>query len=198
MIEQTKQSIKSRELALKLYDRWVRQRQDRPSHEIPINERELKELGLKNLVNQLIEPRQKHLEELKEVAKEMTMADKVALLVKLELPVLETSALLHKLSIQLTKNLDAPYFSKENQDDNCGCGCGSGCSEMAQFPYEKRIYTHHASKPFSIDPFNELNTPEKERDALLIKDFLDSYESLSTSVSERVNQRYFRMGRDFG
>ena len=68
---------------------------------------------------------------------------------------------------------------------------------MASLPYEERINAHLDTKPFSIDPFNELGTPEKERDALLIKDFLSSYEALSKSVSERMNQRYFRMGQDF-
>ncbi len=124
MIEQTKQSIKSRELALRLYDRWVRRRQNRGGLEIPKTKEELKRLGLKNYVNQLVKPRQSQLEELKAVAKEMHMADKVALLVKMELPVLETSTLLHKLSLQLTKDPESPYFSRVNQDDNCGCGCG--------------------------------------------------------------------------
>ncbi len=124
MIRETKQNIKSHELAVRLYDRWVRKRQDRPPHERPKNEKELKRLGLKNLVNQLIEPRKGHLKELKEVAKSMTIADKTALLVKLEIPVLETSAILHKLSIQLTKDPESPYFSRVNQDDNCGTGCG--------------------------------------------------------------------------
>lgn len=124
MIEQTKQSIKSRELALRLYDRWVRQRQNREGLEIPNTKEELKRLGLKNYVNQLVKPRQRHLEELKAVSKEMSTADKVALLVKMELPVLETSTLLHKLSLQLTKDPESPYFSKVNQNDNCGTGCG--------------------------------------------------------------------------
>jgi hypothetical protein len=198
MIEQTKQMIKSRELALKLYDRWVRHRQNRGPIEIPTNQAQLKKLGLKNIVNQLIDPRRKHLKELKEVSKEMTMADKVALLVKLELPVLETSTLLHKLSMQLASNSDVEYFSRTNQADNCGCGCGCGCAAMAQLPYEERIYAHMATKPFSVDPFNELNTPARERDELLVKDFLDSYEALSGSVSERVDARYFGMGRQFG
>ena len=54
------------------------------------------------------------------------------------------------------------------------------------------------TKPFSIDPFNEVGTPEKERNALLIKDFLNSYEALSQSIAEKVNNRYFCMGREFG
>ncbi|MBU1340667.1 MAG: hypothetical protein KKE44_16485 [Proteobacteria bacterium] len=124
MIRQTKENLKSRELAVRLYDNWVRKRQNRPPHIRPKNEKELQQLGLKNLVNQLIEPRRNHLMELKEVAGAMTIADKTALLVKLEIPVLETSALLHKLSMQLAKNPDSPYFSQVNQDDNCGSGCG--------------------------------------------------------------------------
>ncbi len=68
---------------------------------------------------------------------------------------------------------------------------------MAGLPYEERINAHHIAKPYSIDPFNELGTSEKERDSLLIKDFLSSYESLSASVSEKVNQRYFNMGHEF-
>jgi hypothetical protein len=68
---------------------------------------------------------------------------------------------------------------------------------MAGLPYEERIYAHHAAKPYSIDPFNEIGTPEKERDALLISDFLESYEVLSTSVSQRVDERYFNIGRSF-
>lgn len=124
MIEGIRHEIRSRELALTLYDRWVRKRQKRPSLEIPSNKEGLKKLGLTNFVNQLVEPRKEHLAQLKEVASEMTIADKVALLVMLELPVLETSALLHKLSRQLSEDSMAPYFSKINQNDNCGSGCG--------------------------------------------------------------------------
>ena len=69
---------------------------------------------------------------------------------------------------------------------------------MAGLPYEERISIHHNTKPYSIDPFNEVGIQTKERDSLLIKDFLESYERLSQSISERVNQRYHRMGHDFG
>ena len=69
---------------------------------------------------------------------------------------------------------------------------------MASLPYEERINAHMDTKPFSIDPFNEIGIPEKERDALLARDFLESHESLSTAVSKRVNSRYYRMGQDFG
>ncbi len=68
---------------------------------------------------------------------------------------------------------------------------------MASLPYEEQIYTHYAAKPYSIDPFNEVGIPEKARDALLIRDFLKSYESLSIEISERVNKRYFRIGEEF-
>jgi len=68
---------------------------------------------------------------------------------------------------------------------------------MASLPYEQRINAFLDVKPFTIDPFNEIELPEKERDALLIRDFLQSYERLSKAVSEKVNQRYFNMGREF-
>lgn len=68
---------------------------------------------------------------------------------------------------------------------------------MASLPYQERINEHHVAKPFSIDPFNEVGIPEKERDSLLIKDFLDSYEAISTGVAQKVNQRYFNIGREF-
>ncbi|MCP4118500.1 MAG: hypothetical protein GY737_24500 [Desulfobacteraceae bacterium] len=53
-------------------------------------------------------------------------------------------------------------------------------------------------KPYSIDPFNEVGIPEKKRDELLAKDFLNSFESLSDAVSEFVNERYYAMGEAFG
>jgi hypothetical protein len=69
---------------------------------------------------------------------------------------------------------------------------------MAGLPYEERINSHLDHKPFSIDPFNEVGLSEKKRDALLVNDFLESYERLSGSISERVNSRYHDMGRQFG
>jgi len=68
---------------------------------------------------------------------------------------------------------------------------------MAGLPYEEQIRTHHATKPYSIDPFNELKTSKQERDALLARDFLESFGQLSASIAERVNERYHRMARDF-
>ncbi len=69
---------------------------------------------------------------------------------------------------------------------------------MASLPYEEQINVHLDTKPYSIDPFNVVGIPEKERDALLVQDFLASYEGLSNSITERVKERYYRMGRDFG
>lgn len=197
MIEEAKMEIESEELSLKLLNLWVRQRQKRQDLEMPSNERELKELGIKNFVNQIVEPQQSEHKQLKEVAKKISMADKVALLVMQQIPMLENSALLHKLSMQLAEDSQAPYFSKVNQQSNCGCGCGCGCAAMAKLPYEEKIYAHYAAKPFSIDPFNELGVSDKERDSLLIKDFLRSYEKISGSV-KKLNERYFNMGREFG
>jgi len=120
MIEDIGKEIRSRSLAIKLYDRWVRERQKRPSIVLPTDQVGLKKLGLKNFTAQLSEPRRKHLAELKKVGKEMSTADKVAFLVMLEFPVIETSALLQKLTRQLAEDAEASYFSKINQDDNCG------------------------------------------------------------------------------
>ena len=69
---------------------------------------------------------------------------------------------------------------------------------MASLPYEEQVYTHYATKPYSIDPFNEVGIPAAERDSLLVKDFLLSYEALQTGVAQGVNQRYFNMGANFG
>lgn len=69
---------------------------------------------------------------------------------------------------------------------------------MASLPYVERIKAHMDTKPFSIDPFNEVGIPEKERDALLVRDFLESHEALSTDISKRINTRYYCMGQDFG
>lgn len=192
-------SSHSRQMALKLYDRWVRARQSRASLQIPDAKtpEDLKKFGLTNFVAQHVEPRREQLEQLRKVGHEVSTSDKVALLVSMELPGIEISSLLHKLSAQLARDPESPYFSKVNQDQNCGTGCGCGCAAMAGLPYEERLLAHLTTKPYSIDPFNELGIPEKERDRLLIKDFLASYEVLSTGVSQRVHQRYFQMGRDF-
>jgi hypothetical protein len=190
---------KSHHTVLKLYDSWVRKRQSRPALEIPEAKtpHDLKEFGLKNFMSQHVAPRQRQLEELRKASADVSTADKVAVLVAMELPTIEVSALLHKLSAQLAKDPEAVYFSKVNQSDNCGCGCGCGCAAMMGLPYEERLLAHFSTKPYSIDPFNELGTSEKERDGLQIDEFLASYEALSTSVGQRVNQRYFQVRRDF-
>lgn len=127
MIEETKRAVKSQQLALKLFDHWVRERRLRPD-DLACSESKdveaLKEVGLKNFVSQLAEPRRKQLEELREVAPEMTTADKVALLVMTELPMLETASLLHRLATQVMQDPSAAYFSKINMASNCGSGCG--------------------------------------------------------------------------
>lgn len=124
MIEQTRRRLESQEIALKLYDTWVRDRQKRPDIKCTDSRKDMEEIGRLNHDSQLVQPRKSHLQQMKKVAKAMTTADKVALLVMMELPVLETSSLLHRLSIQLTGDPRATYFSKVNQRDNCGSGCG--------------------------------------------------------------------------
>lgn len=198
MLERSREQSDSRLLALRLYDGWLRERQGRADFLIPKDEKEIEELRLRNLATQNILPRRQHLEQLREVGDEVLTADKVALIAMLELPTLELSTLLHRLSLQLAADPEAVYFSPTNQADNCGCGCGCACAMLAELPYEERIGTHRQLKPFSVDPFNESGIPEKERDALLITDFLESYEALSGAVTERIQARYFAMGREFG
>ncbi len=69
---------------------------------------------------------------------------------------------------------------------------------MAGLPFDERINAHLDAKPYSIDPFNEVGIPTEERDALLIRDFLQSYEALSSAVTERIHGRYYKMGHEFG
>lgn len=197
MIAESKERIRSRELAIRLYDRWIRERRRRAGFAIPQSKEELDKVRVRNFVTQLAEPRRRHLEELKEVGDEVSTADKVALLVMMELPVLEVSTLLHRLSIQMADDPNATYFNAENMADNCGCGCGCGCAFALELPWEEQIRIQREAKPFSIDSFNEIGLAEKERDALLARDFLASYEVLSKSVDEGVNSRYFAMGQGF-
>jgi len=188
---------RSRELAAKLYDRWVRQRQHRPEIRSSDDPKKLEKIARENFKSQLVEPRKRHLAELRKVADEMSFADQAALLVLLELPTLETSTLLHRLARQLTDDPDATYFSETNLADNCGCGCGCCCAAMVSLDYEEQIATHHRTKPFSIDPFNELETPTEVRDELRTRDFLASFEQLSANVHERVNARYHQIAEQF-
>ncbi|MFX1582130.1 MAG: hypothetical protein ACFFCJ_07890 [Promethearchaeota archaeon] len=182
---------KSQKIALKLYDSWVHDRQRRPDIEIPEDEGSLKKLRVENYKRQLAGPRRKHLEELKKALSDMTTADIVALLVMLELPALEISTLLHRLNSQRKQDSNAIYFSQMNQADNCGCGCGCGCAMMMDLPWVERINAHMDLKPFSIDPFNEIGLQQKERDALLISDFLRSFGQISDAISENINSRYY-------
>jgi len=116
MIEEIARKTKSRELALKLYDLWVRQRQERKEVRcIDAKGREVdwkkdqEDLRRENFVNQLAGPRQEHLEQLKRMGREITTADKIALMAMLELPALEISSLMHKLSLNLAKDPHGIY-----------------------------------------------------------------------------------------
>jgi hypothetical protein len=124
MVEHAKAATEPKDLTLKLYSSWVREGQKRPVPRDSDDKGELEEIRADNFVSQLVKPRRSHLEQLKEVAEGMSTGDKVALLVMMELPALEISTLLHRLSLQLAENPGATYFSKENQLANCGCGCG--------------------------------------------------------------------------
>ena len=67
----------------------------------------------------------------------------------------------------------------------------------AELPYEERIALHRQLKSFSIDPFNEAALQAEERDRLLVRDFLASYEGLTDRVRTEIDARYFRIGREF-
>jgi hypothetical protein len=178
----SKPKARSRELAISLYERWVNERRARPGFKIPQGKEQLQTLAKENFITQLAEPRRRQLKQLSEVAKDMSMPYKAALLVMSELPALEVSTLLHRLNEQVSKDFNSTYFSKVNMADNCGCGCGCGCAAMADLPWDEQIGLHMRLKPFSIDPFNEVGIPEHERDSLLIRDFLRSFERLSDAV----------------
>lgn len=198
MYEMKRQQAKSREAAVALYDTWVRERQRRKPFIVLGPDDDFEKVGLENFNTQSTDPRRSHLNQLKEFGEVLTTADKVALLVKLELSPLEASALMHRMSVQVALDPDAVYFSKENLADNCGCGCGSCCGSLQRLPYDERINVHRQLKPFSVDPFNEAEISEEERDALLIRDFLDSYGALSQDVTARIDDRYYEMGAKFG
>lgn len=190
----------SREMAVKLYDKWVRERQKRTGFESGDHVKSPKELApiaRRNFESQVLHPRQNHLRDLKDLGRTLSFAEKVALLALMELPSLEVSSLLHRLGRQLAADADAPYFSRENLADNCGCGCGCGCAAMAELGIADRIILHHEAKPYSIDPFNELDTPAATRDGLLARDFLTSFQRVAEGVAEKVNNRYYRIAQDF-
>lgn len=200
MLERELQDARSHGLAVKLFDKWVRERQNRgdfQSGDRVKNLKELEPIARHNFESQVLTPRKGHLDDLKSLGESLEFADKAALLAMIELPTLETSTLLHRLSRQVAADPKAPYFGRENLADNCGCGCGCGCAVMADLGIADRIILHHQAKPHSIDPFNELETPQATRDALLAKDFLASFQALSEGVTERVNRRYFRMAEEF-
>ena len=197
MIEHEVVKEKSHKIAVALYDKWVRQRQARPMIRSTDNAKELSAVATENFKTQLVEPRRNHLKDVADLGHSISFADQAALLAMMELPVLETSTLLHRLGRQIAENYKATYFSKVNLADNCGCGCGCGCAAMADLNYQEKIVLHHQTKPYSIDPFNELKTPADVRDGLLVKDFLESYEKLSHTISARINNRYYEMGREF-
>lgn len=195
MLEKKYESSKSRQLVIKLLDTFVRGRQRRAFVVPKDTKKELEKLGLQNFIYQVIDPRKSHLTKIKKLKEELEFSDIVALLVMMELPALEISTLLHRLSTQLMENAEATFFSKENQAFNCGCG--SCCSAMMDMPYEQRINVHMDAKPYSIDPFNELEIPERERDSLLVRDFLDSFHAISHKASDLINLRYFEIGKTF-
>lgn len=197
MIEHEVAKEKSHKLAVALYDKWVRQRQARPMIRSTDKPKELPAIAKENFETQLVEPRRSQLKDMAGLGRSMSFADQVALLATMELPVLETSTLLHRLARQIAADPKAAYFSKDNMADNCGCGCGCGCLAMADLNYQDRIILHYQTKPYSIDPFNELGTSADVRDSLLVEDFLESFEKLSHSISARINTRYYQMGREF-
>jgi hypothetical protein len=196
-LDHEKRSAHSRELALKLYDRWVRERQNRPPIHSSDNLKEMERIAKQNFATQLVEPRKQQLAELKEVKANMDFPDQVALLAMMELPVLETSTLLHRLSRQVAADPAATYFSKVNLADNCGCGCGCGCAAMANLDYQDRVVLHYQAKPYSVDPFNELGIPVEVRDKMLATEFMQSFQALAETVGSKVNQRYYRMAQEF-
>jgi hypothetical protein len=197
MIEQEAVKEKSRALAVALFDKWVRRRQARPMIRSTDNPKELSAVASENFKTQLVEPRRSQLKDMASLSQSMDFADQAALLVMMELPVLETSTLLHRLGRQIAEDSKATYFSKVNMADNCGCGCGCCCAAMSDLNYQEKVVLHYQTKPYSIDPFNELGIHADVRDGLLVKDFLESFEKLSHSISARINSRYHQMGREF-
>lgn len=193
---ESKKKEASSKIALSLYDRAIRERINRKGFEPYKTKADIERIDTKNFAIQLVEPRKKFIQRIKEMGDKITTADKVALLMIEGLPTLETSALIHKISTQAMHDPNAIYFSKMNQEDNCGCGScnqGSGCGK--NMPYEKKLLEHYTVKPYSIDPFNEVGLTDEERDSLKIKDLLESYERLSDGIANKVNRRYFDLSR---
>jgi hypothetical protein len=194
--ESSEKKSASAKIALRLYDNHIRERFNRNKLEPYKDQADLERIGNKNYITQLLEPRRKFVQQLKEAGDKVTTADKVALLWIEQLPTLEISALIHKLSVQALHDPNAIYFSKLNQADNCGCGgCnqGSGCGKNMSFEDKYQLVTR--AKPYSIDPFNEVGLTDVERDSLKIKDLLGSYEKISDGVA-KINRRYFDLHRE--
>lgn len=192
------QRPRSAKLAARIYEASVRDRQRRRADlRVPESDRDIEEVRQHNFEVQALEPRNNVLQQIRDAGAELSTADKVSLLVMTEMSAVDATALLHRVSVQLADDPNAFYFSRVNMADNCGCGCGCGCSVMRALPDEQRIALHRQLKPFSIDPFNEAQIPQEERDGLLIRDFLASYEGLTADVRKGIEDRYFRMGHEF-
>jgi hypothetical protein len=181
----------SRNRAVNLYQQWVRARQNRPPIRSSNDPKLLPAIEEENFRTQLVEPRKRQLDELKATGDQIAFPDKVALLVTTEIPTLETSTLLQRLAGQLAVDPDATYFSQVNMADNCGCGCGCCCAAMTDLSYQEQIVAHYQTKPYSIDPFNELGTAVETRDNLRVSDFLESFQAVSAQINTQVNQRFF-------
>lgn len=194
----TEHAEQSAKLAIRIYESSVRDRQSRRDDlRIPEGDNDLEEARSRNFEAQALEPRRDLLRQIREAGDALSTADKVSLLVMTEISAIDASTLLHRVSAQLEADPEARYFSKVNMADNCGCGCGCGCRVLQALPEAERIAMHRQLKPFSIDPFDEAQIPREQRDSLLIRDFLASYEGLTASVRKTVEQRYFRAGREF-
>jgi hypothetical protein len=175
----------SQQALVKMYESWVIDRARRRDEFTPTaSEENLTKVRELNFRVQELEPRRTALAELKGAAASVSTADKVAMLVVLELSRLNGSVLIERLTAQLAADPNARYFSPSNMADNCGCGCGCGCATLQRFPYEERIALHRQLKPFSIDPFSEAGISAEARDSLLVKDFLTAYESVGETVAK--------------
>ena len=103
---------------MKLYSKWVQKRLDRPpavcrdrsGKEVDWKEEKTRSsLGSENFNNVLLKPREEHLSQLREAGDLLTTADKAALLVMMELPMLEASSLVETLSQKLLEDPDATH-----------------------------------------------------------------------------------------
>ncbi len=109
----------TRATALGLYDTWVRAGQLRPALRCSETEKGMDRLGSSNFRAQLVEPRKKHIDQLKK-ARDLSAADKVVLMMMQDLPALEISSLVQRLSQQLVKDPNVKIFGPENRAFDCG------------------------------------------------------------------------------